>query len=79
MIIIMAAPYGEMVLELTSKMIERVEILKGPGSSMYGTGAMYGVVNVIIKEGKDIDGIRVGGDIGSFGRKRASLLAGESF
>ncbi|MFQ5749909.1 MAG: TonB-dependent receptor plug domain-containing protein, partial [Planctomycetota bacterium] len=30
--------------------IERVEVLKGPGSVLYGTGAVGGVVNVIPKE-----------------------------
>ena len=31
--------------------IERIEIIKGAGSSLYGTGAMGGIVNVITREG----------------------------
>ncbi|HRW63030.1 MAG TPA: TonB-dependent receptor [Bacteroidales bacterium] len=31
--------------------IERVEVIKGAGSSLYGTGAMGGIVNVITREG----------------------------
>jgi len=32
--------------------IERVEVIKGAQSSLYGTGAMGGIVNVITKDGK---------------------------
>jgi len=31
--------------------IERIEVIKGPASSIYGTGAMGGVVNIITKSG----------------------------
>jgi len=32
--------------------IERVEVIKGAQSSLYGTGAMGGIVNIITKEGR---------------------------
>jgi vitamin B12 transporter len=32
--------------------IERIEIVKGPGSVLYGSSAMGGVINIITKEGK---------------------------
>jgi len=32
--------------------IERVEVIKGAASSIYGTGAMAGVINIITKQGK---------------------------
>lgn len=32
--------------------IERVEVIKGAGSSLYGTGAIGGVVNVLTKDGE---------------------------
>ncbi len=34
--------------------IQRVEVLKGPGSALYGSGALGGVINVITKEFPDI-------------------------
>ncbi|MBL8053883.1 MAG: TonB-dependent receptor plug domain-containing protein, partial [Nitrospira sp.] len=37
-------------------LIDRVEIIKGPGSSLYGTNALFGVVNVITKRGRDLKG-----------------------
>jgi len=41
--------------------IERVEIIKGAASSLYGTGAMGGVVNIITKEGHYHDKFYFGG------------------
>lgn len=46
-------------------LIERIEILKGPGSSVYGTGAVLAVVNVVTKKIKDLDNIRISADAGS--------------
>lgn len=34
--------------------IERIEVLKGGGSALYGTDAVGGVINVILKKGSDI-------------------------
>jgi len=36
--------------------IERIEVIKGAASSLYGTGAMGGVVNIITKESRYNDG-----------------------
>ncbi len=50
--------------------VERVEIVRGPGSSLYGSNAVFAVVNVITKSGAQTDGYRaaaIGGDLGRFG------------
>ncbi len=46
--------------------IERIEIVKGPASVLYGSAAMGGVVNIITKKGRD-EGVQgfIGGEIGS--------------
>ena len=36
--------------------IERVEIIRGAGSAMYGADAMGGIVNIVTKRGK-VDGV----------------------
>jgi len=41
---------------------KRIEIVYGPASALYGADAYAGVINLITKEGKDIDGIT--GNIG---------------
>ncbi len=46
--------------------IERIEIVKGPASVLYGSSAMGGVINIITKEGKEGMHGSIGGEIGSW-------------
>ena len=59
--------------------IARVEVIRGPGSAIYGADAFSGVINVITKGAGDIDGTKVVGEIASFGARRAALLHGQRF
>ena len=47
--------------------IERIEVVRGPGSAIYGANAYAGIVNIILKRPEDIDGSTVfaGGGNGS--------------
>jgi len=47
-------------LELPIEAIERVEVIRGPGSALYGADAFAGVINVITKKAKDIGGTHIG-------------------
>ncbi len=42
--------YGIGLNQVPVEMIERIEIVKGPGSALYGSDAMAGVVNIITKK-----------------------------
>ena len=57
-------------------LIDRVEIVRGPGSSLYGNNAFFGVVNVITRKGKDISGVETAVSGGSFGSYRGRLTVG---
>jgi len=46
--------------------IERIEVMRGPGSAVFGADAFAGVINVITKDGSDIDGRVLGGRAGTF-------------
>jgi len=37
--------------------IRQIEIVKGPGSALYGANAFAGVINIITKDGRDIEGL----------------------
>ncbi|PWB48033.1 MAG: hypothetical protein C3F18_11765 [Nitrosomonadales bacterium] len=51
---------------LTTNMIERVEIIRGPGSALFGSDASAGVINVITKTAGKITQSEAGGRAGSF-------------
>jgi len=46
--------------------IERVEVIRGPSSSIYGTGAFFGVINVITRNGASLGGAEFSAGIGSY-------------
>ncbi|RMD79869.1 MAG: TonB-dependent receptor [Gammaproteobacteria bacterium] len=56
--------------------IARIEIIRGPGSAVYGADAFAGVINVITKSGADIQGLEAGARVGRFLTREAWLLAG---
>lgn len=60
-------------------LIERVEIIRGPGHTLYGANAMMGVINVITRRGRDIDGVEVSGSAGSFDTYEGRLSFGKRF
>ena len=47
-------------------MIERVEVVRGPGSVMYGSNAFFGVVNIVTRTGAQLNGAEVSAEAGSF-------------
>ncbi len=45
--------------------IARIEIIRGPGSAVYGADAFSGVINIITKQASDIKGTETGMRVGS--------------
>lgn len=61
---------------LPASMIERIEIIRGPGSALYGSDASSGVINVITRTAGHIADSEAGVRIGSFDTQTAWLRHG---
>ena len=59
--------------------ISRIEVIRGPGSAIYGADAFAGVINIVTKNANEIDGTQVGIRYGSFNSKEAWLLHGGNY
>lgn len=58
--------------------IQRIEIIRGPGSAVYGADAFSGVINIVTKAMDDINGIETGLRLGSFNTKDVWVLVGKN-
>lgn len=57
-------------------LIERVEVVRGPSSSIYGSSAFFGVINLVTKRGAQLDGGIVSADVGSHGTAQGRVTVG---
>lgn len=60
-------------------MIERIEVVRGPGSSLYGSNALLAVVNVITRSGRNVDGVEFFASASDGDRYRSSMQWGKRF
>lgn len=64
---------------LPIKMISKIEVIRGPGSALYGSDAVSGVINVTTKNFSDINGTQIGGRAGSFETGELWYLHGATY
>ena len=60
-------------------LFERVEIIRGPASSLYGDSAFFAVVNVITRSGAALNGVSLTVEDGTLGQRLARASAGRQF
>ncbi|MEO8256102.1 MAG: TonB-dependent receptor [Acidobacteriota bacterium] len=60
-------------------MFERVEIIRGPASSLYGDSAFFAVVNVITRSGASLGGPSITLEAGTLGTQLLRLSTGRRF
>lgn len=70
-----ASPDFSMSLEK----VKQIEVLRGPASSLYGGVALSAVVNIITKNGADVDGVKVKGKLGNYGQIGGDFLFGKRY
>ena len=59
--------------------LKQIEVLRGPASSLYGGVALTAVVNLITKQGADIDGVKIRAGVGNYGQFRGDLMFGKRY
>jgi outer membrane cobalamin receptor len=61
---------------LDLELVDHIEVVRGPGSSLYGTNAIFGVIDIITREPGQKAAVEVSGDAGSLWSRsgRATLM-----
>lgn len=71
-----AATTGQAEFEgLSLSQIERIEVLRGPASSLYGADAVGGVVQIFTRLGQGEPRVSLAGAVGQLGAREGSLAA----
>jgi outer membrane receptor for ferrienterochelin and colicins len=60
-------------------LIDRVEVIRGPGSVLYGNNAFFGVINVVTRKGRQVNGAEVSGEYAEFDTQKGRVTLGKSF
>jgi outer membrane receptor protein involved in Fe transport len=60
-------------------LIDRVEVIRGPGSAMYGANAVSAVINVITRRGERVDGVEAELTGGTLGTGQARVTFGKRY
>lgn len=60
-------------------LIDRVEVIRGPSSSIYGNSAFFGVVNVITRKAEDFHGVEASAAAGGWGGYQGRVSYGKKF
>ena len=67
---------GKLDYAISTEKIDHIEVLRGPASSLYGNVALTAVVNIITKNGNEVNGVKGKYGYGSYGTHRADFIAG---
>lgn len=59
--------------------VKRVEVVRGPGSALYGANAFLAVINIITLNAKDLNGFQASGGWGSFDTRQYRASWGKQF
>lgn len=60
---------------LSLDLVDQIEIVRGPSSSLYGSNGVFATINIITKTPKTADGMSASVDVGSYGDERISATS----
>jgi len=58
--------------------IQQVEVVRGPGSALYGNSAFVATINIITRNAEEIDGLEVKAGGGSYDSFKGNLVGGKA-
>jgi iron complex outermembrane receptor protein len=68
--------YTDIDYNVSLENIKRIEVIRGPGSAIYGRSALTAVINVVTMDGKELDGIKLDVSAGNYGYRKFGFSAG---
>ncbi len=75
--------YGQVLIGeefiLDIDLIDRIEIIRGPSSSLYGSNAFFAVINIITRKGRDMGKPELSGSAGSLRTYKGRISYGNLF
>jgi iron complex outermembrane receptor protein len=75
--------YGSVGIEtgfiIDIDLIDKIEVIRGSNFSLYGSNAMFAVINIITRKGSDLGSPEISGEIGSFDTYKSRFSYGNSF
>ncbi len=60
-------------------LVDRIEVVRGPGSSLYGNNAFFGVINIITRRPDMINGAEISGAASSFDGYKERMTYGKRY